>query len=290
MLSGLLANVRRGSRHFDSFLERVEVTQIMAPQLMFYEKVAPVSPQRHGNWSIEAGADYDFARKVNSVPLAAIEIPHAAREYTVVFAQAGPDVVPVVILGVKNDENLYVTEDGKWHAKYIPAFVRRYPFVFSPSEDGKTLRLCVDESWKGCNQEGRGQALFDEKGERTPFLERLLGFLQDYQQNAQRTKAYTKRLQDLGLLEMKTAQFTLGDQKMALQGFMAVNRDKLKELPPETLQEMAKTNELELTYAHLLSMNNLQLMLERIAAARKGIDPTPEVPAPGPTPAEEPES
>ena len=257
---------------------------------MFYEKVAPVSPQRHGKWSIEAGADFKFARKVNSVPLAAIEIPFAAREYTIVFAQAGEEIVPVVILGIKNDENLYVEEDGAWNAKYIPAFVRRYPFVFSPSEDGKTLRLCVDESWSGCNEEDRGQRLFDDAGEKSPFLDRLLGFLQDYQRNAERTKAYTKRLKDLDLLEAKEAQFTIGkDQKMALKGFMAVSRDKLKALPAETLQEMAKTNELELTYAHLLSMNNLQLMLERIAAAAQGGEPAPEVPDPEPTPAEKPE-
>jgi len=234
-------------------------------QLMFYEQVTPVSPQRHGDWYVEGGLNYEFARKVNAVPLVAAEIPHAAREYTVVFTEAGDAVIPVAILGIKDNENLYLTKEGSWDAKYIPAFVRRYPFVFSKSGDRYTL--CIDESWEGCNQEGRGQRLIDEKGERTPFLEKLMGFLQDYQQNAQRTATYGEKLKELDLLEQKAATFTLASgEKISLKGFMAVNREKLHELPAETLQQLVKTGELEVTHAHLLSMNNLSLMVERGSA------------------------
>jgi hypothetical protein len=237
----------------------------MAKQLMFYDQVTPVSPQRHANWYVESGLNYEFARKVNSVPLVAAEIPHAAREYTVVFADAGESVLPVAILGIKDNENLYVTEEGKWNAKYMPAFVRRYPFVFSKRED--TYTLCIDESWEGCNQEGRGERLVTEQGERTPYLEKMMSFLQDYQRSAQRTTAYGNKLKELDLLEQKTASFTLPNGgKASLRGFMSVNRDKLHALPAETLHGLAQTGELEVTYAHLLSMNNLALMLERVAA------------------------
>lgn len=236
----------------------------MATQLMFYENVTPVSPQRHGDWYVEGGLSYEFARNVNAVPLVAAEIPHAAREYTVVFADAGDAVVPVAILGIKDNKNVYVTDEGGWDAKYIPAFVRRYPFVFSKSED--TYTLCIDESWIGCNQEGRGERLIDEQGERTPFLEKLMGFLQDYQRNAQRTTVYCNKLKELDLLEHKAANFTLpSGEKVSLKGFLAVNRDKLNALPAETLCELAQNGELEVTYAHLLSMNNLALMSEKVA-------------------------
>jgi hypothetical protein len=46
---------------------------------------------------------------------------------------------------------------------------------------------------------------------------------------------------------------------------MAVSREKLNALPAETLGELAKTGQLELSYAHLLSMNNLSIMLKRVA-------------------------
>jgi hypothetical protein len=234
---------------------------------MFYEQVMPISLQRHRDWYVEGGLNYEFAKNVNSVPLVAAEIPNAAREYTVVFADAGETVVPVAILGIKDNENVYVTDEGKWDAKYIPAFVRRYPFVFSQHEDKYTL--CIDESWDGCNQEGRGERLIDEQGEQTAYLERLMGFLQDYQQNTQRTTFYGNKLKELGLLEQQAATFTLADgKKVSLKGFMAVSREKLNALPAETLQELAQTGALEVTYAHLFSMNNLSLMVER--ATKRG--------------------
>ena len=37
-------------------------------QLLFYENITPVSPQRHADLSIDR-ADFGFAANVNSVPL-----------------------------------------------------------------------------------------------------------------------------------------------------------------------------------------------------------------------------
>ena len=62
-------------------------------QLLFYENVAPVSPQRHGELSIDR-ADFGFAAHVNSVPLMAVEMTAAAGEYTIVFAGNEEAVAP----------------------------------------------------------------------------------------------------------------------------------------------------------------------------------------------------
>jgi hypothetical protein len=234
-------------------------------QLLFYENVAPVSPQRHGELSIER-ADFGFAANVNSVPLMAVEMTAAASEYTIVFAGNEDAVAPVVILGLEGTKNQYVDKDGKWSADYIPAFVRRYPFVFSQQEN--TYTLCVDEAWDGCNKDGKGERLFDEKGERTEYLSRMLKFLEESQAHFVRTQTYCKHLKEMDLLEPMKADFTLpGGEKKSLGGFMAVNRDKLRNLAPEKLAQLAKTDELELTYIHLLSMNNFRRVLERTAKA-----------------------
>jgi hypothetical protein len=234
-------------------------------QLLFYENVAPVSPQRHGDLSIER-ADFGFAANVNSVPLMAVEMTAAASEYTIVFAGNKEAVAPVVILGLEGTKNQYVDKDGKWTADYIPAFVRRYPFVFSQQDN--TYTLCVDESWTGCNKDGKGDRLFDDKGERTEYLSRMLKFLEESQAHFVRTQTYCKHLMEMDLLEPMKADFTLpGGEKKSLGGFMAVNRDKLRKLAPEKLAELAKTDELELTYIHLLSMNNFRRVLERTAKA-----------------------
>ena len=117
----------------------------MATQLMIYESAVPVSHNRHGKWSIDAGADFGFSRSVNSVPLTAVEFPSAASEYVIIFAGTGEVVTPAVLLGVRDQENLYLSEDGAWKARYVPAFLRRYPFVFSSTDEGKNFTLCIDE-------------------------------------------------------------------------------------------------------------------------------------------------
>lgn len=55
----------------------------------------------------------------------AVEFPAAAAEYAVVFAGNEEAVMPAVILGMREQENLYLGPLGGWQAKYIPAFLRR---------------------------------------------------------------------------------------------------------------------------------------------------------------------
>ncbi len=246
----------------------------MAKQLMIYEKVVPVSSLEHKDLCVESGVPYHFAREVRAVPLVAEEIPHAAREYAVVFAATDKDcgVTPFAILGAKEDENVYVTEEGEWNANYIPAFVRRYPFVFAANDDASKYTLCIDESWQGCNKDGRGERLFDEKGERTPFVDRLLKFNEDYQRSAQRTSSFCKKLRELDLLDAKEAKLKLSNgEDFKLTGFLVVNREKLMGLKSKQLGEVMKSGALELAFAHLLSMNNLATMANKVAA-RQTVD------------------
>src|SRR5262245_9667271 len=184
---------------------------------MIYETAVPVSHARHGNWSLEVGTNYAFCRTINSVPLMAAEFASAALEYAVVFGGTGDAVMPVTVLGVCADENLYVTKEGGWQAKYIPAFVRRYPFVFFSRDDSKTFTLCIDEAFPGFNQSGRGERLFGDDGKPTPYVENVLKFLGQYQREFQRTQAFCKKLKDLNLLEPMQAQIKLGSgERMAL--------------------------------------------------------------------------
>lgn len=243
----------------------------MATQLLIYETAVPVSNNRHGKCHVEAGNNYAFARNVNSVPLMAVEFPEAAQEYAIVFAGAADQLMPVVILGARQNENLYLSADGQWPSKYIPAFVRRYPFVFSTSDDGKTFTLCVDEAFPGLNYQGRGRALFTEEGKPSAYTDNVLKFLQEYRAQFLRTKAFCKKLKDLDLLETMKAEFTLGSgDKMALSGFMVVDRKRLKALSGEALAELAKTDELELVYLHLQSMRNFNAVKDRLLLIQGG--------------------
>jgi hypothetical protein len=237
----------------------------MTKQLLIYESAVPVSSARHGNASVEPAQGYAFSSGVNAVPLMAVEFLRAATEYAIVFTAAGDDVMPAVVLGVRGNENLYLSTDAHWRAKYVPAFIRRYPFVFSSNADGKTLTLCIDESYPGFNREGRGNPLFGEDAKPTPYVDQVLKFLQDFQAQFRRTQAFGQRIKEYGLLEPMQAQVsTPQGGKLTLNGFLAVNRDKLRALSGERLAELAKTDELELLYLHLYSMRNFEEIKDRL--------------------------
>jgi len=236
-------------------------------QLLMYESVVPVTPEQHRKHSIETGKDYGFSAKLSSVPLLAAEFPAAAGEYPMVFAGSPKGLLPVAVLGVRQGENLFVASGGAWEARYKPAFVRQYPFVFTPQDDGKRLMLCVDQSYPGFNAEGRGQKLFGADDKPTAYVQQLLKFMQEYQQQFQRTRAFCQKLQELELLEGVEAQIQLGDGKrVSLKGMQAVSRAKLKALGADRLADLMARDALELIYLHLHSLRNMAQLRDRAAS------------------------
>jgi len=236
----------------------------VAKQLLIYESAVPIIATEHGNLSFEPRDDYAFSAGINAVPLMAVEFLAAAPEYAIVFTEHGEDVFPAAVLGVKAEQNLYLSADSQWNAKYVPAFIRRYPFVFSASEDKKTLTLCIDETHPGFNRKNRGKRLFTKDGKPSEYTEKVLEFLQGYQAEFERTRAFGKRLKELNLLEPMKADVTTPDnQKATLGGFMTVTRARTRTLGGDSLAPLAKNDWLEFIYLHLYSMRNFKEVKDR---------------------------
>jgi hypothetical protein len=239
----------------------------MPKQLLIYENAVPVSKSKHRDMSVKIDNTFGFAKEINAAPITAVEFPIAAREFTIVFTGAGETLSPAVILGVKAGENLYVGKDDAFKAKYVPAFLRRYPFVFASVDKGENLTLCIDESFQGCNSEGQGERLFDSEGKQTIYLKNVLGFLREYQKQFARTKLFCKKLEELGLLESMNAMIDpAGGKRARLTGFLAVSRKKLKALTAKQVDGLFKTDELEMIYLHLQSLRNFEVLLEKMAS------------------------
>lgn len=143
----------------------------MTKELMIYENVVPVSSVAHQDVCVAHVASYEFAGETNAVPLLAAEVPLAAREYAVVFAGDDEAPMPTAILGA-GGTNAYVATDGSLNARYVPAFLRRHPFVFSKGEADDRFTPCLDKAFEGVNRGGRGERLFDSAGERTAICRR----------------------------------------------------------------------------------------------------------------------
>ncbi|TVQ31312.1 MAG: multidrug transporter [Geminicoccaceae bacterium] len=252
----------------------------MTRQMLLYERAVPLSKERHGDLWVAALGQYGFARGVNSVPVMATEIMAAAGDYAVVFARQGEAVMPAVVLGLADGQNAYLDAEDRWQARYVPAFVRRYPFVFASNDGGQTFTLCIDEAFQGCNRDGRGQRLFAEDGSQSPYLENVVAFVKQYQIEFNRTRAICERLQALDLFETMQATVKGSDgREVRLGGFLAIGRERLKGLEASVLAELAKGDLLEMIHVHLHSLRHFQRLGEGILDATPAPSPFDAPPA-----------
>jgi SapC len=233
--------------------------------MLLYEKLVPVNRDQHKSLRVKPSVkNLSFARDLNSMLLATTELPLAALDFPCVFVQSGEEHTLVSIVGLRDKENLFLDDAGRWEVgTYVPAFVRRYPFVLAEQNDKTQLTVCLDEAFDGFNQT-EGEALFDAEGKDTPYLQQLQKFLLDYHNDMQRTALFAKRLVELDLLVERNIDFTLGEQRLNMNGFKVVDEEKLRALKPEVVQELFTTGALGWIHAHLLSLNNVNKLGSRL--------------------------
>lgn len=253
----------------------------MTPEAL-YRRVEPLDRQRHRRLAMRALDDWSPARAMNLLFVAATEFGETCKEYAIVFVRAGKDatsgreqIAPVALTGLTQGENLFVTADGRWDARYVPAFVRRYPFALVA--DGAGAVLAIDAAWPGWSEADPAaapadatapQPLFDAAGGPSAFLQRMQGFLQSFQQETERTAAFGQRLLELGLLQDMRFDATLpSGEKLAIDGFLAIDSKKFAELPEAQVVELHRNGMLGLLQLQQLSLSNMQRLVERRIAA-----------------------
>ena len=232
---------------------------------LFYKDPKLISRDAHGNKSLRAQIDFSFARTTNSIPLVAQEFVVAARHYPIVFSASEP-MVPVAVLGFGKTGNLFIEADGSWSTGvYVPAYVRRYPFVFSSLKESDSLALCIDEA-SGLLEDGDANPLFVD-GEPSEPLKAALQFCEEFQKHLAITNAFLVDLKAQDLLEPKALTFTAPDQRrFAVGGLQIVDEEKFKALPDEVFLAWRRKGWLPLIYCHLVSMSALTQLGERAAA------------------------
>ena len=237
-----------------------------------YRRIRPVEPARHGDWGIADLRSYDFASKSRAIPITGAEFATAARDYPIVFVTK-PTPMAAVLVGLRADENLFVDGKGTWRpGSYLPAYLRRYPFLIAQSPDGGRLILCVDEA---SELVARAAPLrFFEDGKRSAYLERMLRLGADIHRDQARTGQIVLLLEKLGLLIDRRIEVGLpGGERIGFQGFGVVDERKLNELPDDKFLELRRSGGLGLVYLHLVSFANLRALGD-IAAERTPTPPT----------------
>lgn len=219
---------------------------------LFYKSPMPLDSKAHSAMGLKKNFGFGFTKGVNAVPVNLIELPQICHFYPIAFS---PDdnATPVAILGLRDGENLFLKGD-QWEANtYIPAYIRRYPFIFSEVPDSDQLTLCVDMD-KSVVSEGTDQPFFKEDGSATDLSKNALEFCKSYHGAAQATLEFSKALVKSGILVDREAQINVaGNRRINFSGFKIIDEKKFAELDDKTFIEWRKKGWLPFIYAHLFS-------------------------------------
>ncbi len=237
-------------------------------QMLFYENITPLDKNVHRDMAIIERIPFDFARKINSVPIVGFEMKEAVKYYPTLFAvDENGNHSLVALLGLEDNRNLYVSEEGNWTVPYVPAFVRRYPFVPARGQNQDEIMICFDDQSGLLKTEG-GARLFDEQGEPTERLNMVTELLRDYQFQADRTNEFIKRLIESELLIERSIQLRMvNGREVHINGLKIIDEEKLRSLSEAKAMEFLRSGELGLIYFHLASLGNLLQLGERMGAS-----------------------
>lgn len=234
--------------------------------VMLYENPVPLAKDTHKGMGVSPVKNpFEFMAKSHFLPLTAPEFGSASSSYPIIFA--GDARSPLAVMGIRADENLLVDESGQFNSDfYMPAFARRYPFVLAGDENNDRFVVCVDDK-ADCVVKTKPSRPFFEGDELSQFTKEAFEFLQAFENDRRATEVMVERFKELDLFEPKDMHFQGNNpdgspaERQKIADYFAISEDKLKALPDETLREFSDKGYMAVAYAHILSLNNWQRLV-----------------------------
>lgn len=236
-----------------------------APQLdappMFYSRIEPLVPTLHKDFKLRPETAFGFAAKTNTVPLTVPEFTLAARHYPIMLL--GEDLVPTAALGFNPEQNLFVDANGKWEAGlYVPAYVRRHPFILLGGGADERLTLGIDAAANYTLDGGR--PLFKDDGKETEAVTQALDFCDQFHNAYMFSREFSAALKKADIVDDRSLEVELSPGKRSMIGsFKRIDEEKFKALPDALILEWRKLGFLHAIYFQLQSMNNWDILLTR---------------------------
>ncbi|MBO9707099.1 MAG: SapC family protein [Caulobacter sp.] len=240
-------------------METTQAAGAISGNVLFYTSPEPLSREQHAKLAlVHKDKPYSFAIAGTAVPVAVTEFAPSALSYPIIFA--GDERVPLAVMGLNNGENLFVQADGGFEpGAYIPAYIRRYPFVLANDDAQDRMIVCIDRASDLLSEAGETR-LFDDKGEPTEYTQNCIKFCDDFETERRRTDSFVQLLKDNDLFELKRATFTpqnadgSAGETQTVAEYYGVSEEKLNALSAEKTKELQASGALAQIYAHLVSL------------------------------------
>ena len=238
--------------------------------VMMYENPQPLTKDKHAGYGVQqVKKPFEFMEKSHFMPITAPEFGSASSSFPIIFA--GDDRTPLAVMGIRQNENLFVEKGQFDNLYYMPAFARRYPFVLAGDQENDRFVVCVDEKAECVTNKKPTQAFFDGD-QPSQFTNEAFEFLKQFEQDRRSTDQMIARFKELDLFEKKEMNFQGQNpdgspaDKQKIADYFAVTDEKLRGLDAKTTKEFMDNGFLAVAYAHMLSLGNWQRLVNMTLA------------------------
>ena len=216
-----------------------------------------------------------FGENIHIVPVIADELGNLVLDYPVCLIK-DPETGRFkmsALLGFDPGENLYL-EGDRWNALYVPLHVQRQPFMVGYSAPGGAGGgqgnpvITIDMDSRRV-QKSEGEALFNEDGSNTPFLDHMNTLLAGLMDGMKSTEYFVETLANHDLIEPAQFNIEFADgEKKSYEGLYTVNDEKLAELKGDVLEDLHSRGYLRATALMMASLGHVSRLISRKNAQR----------------------
>ncbi len=221
--------------------------------------VAVLDGQAHKNLRVIPNYSFSPFDGLGSITLFPAELDAAHKEFPIFIrknAHSGQFYLSA-LLSSRSDAN-HFSDGRRWLSTYVPLMARRGPFLMS-KRDEDTIHLCINLHDNRIND--NGEPLFDGAGQPTQLTQHIASLLKQIHVGHQHSNELMQQLAAQHLIEPLTINGADIDQHDMLTGLYAVNADKLKQLPADTLLSLNKQDHLQAAYFIASSITNLRKLM-----------------------------
>ena len=225
-----------------------------------------LSSKEHRDIRIRGGASAELGDAVMACITVPSEFRRVQNEFPILFRRdlESGRFSAVVLFGFENGENLFL-QDGRWDASYRPLALSIQPFLIGRAQDGDESEVHIDLQHKRVAQaDEEGLRAFDADGRPTPYLESVMGGLDELDQGYRSSADFFAALERYELLEPFSFDVELRDgSSHRLVGYHLIDEEKLRALEPGAINELHSADYLMPIFMALASLSNLARLVER---------------------------
>lgn len=223
-------------------------------------KIEVLNPTIHAHLKINTHLTDSSQYQVHMVPVLVSELLALSANFPLFFSKNvdNAEFKLVALLGFDETENLYI-DHGEWTSNSIPKVFDREPFHIDMADN----KVFIDVEHQTISSE-QGEALFDEAGEPSPLLQRVLNNLQQIKTGLPLTENFVSEVLKYDLLEAVKLKIKFKDEtEKTFEGLYNISQEKLSKLSKDELFTLQQSGLLQGLYLVLHSVEQVKTLVTK---------------------------